>query len=240
KVFGGGERAHRRFRTAADDFVAVFLRWVRGMSVIAAGMQLALSPPFVLLVVLVGGAALIASGGLAPADLLPFLLLGVGLTAPVAALGHGFDDMQAARRAVGRIRDVLAVQPLPEPAHPVTPRGHRVELRGVRFGYHADHEVLRGIDLVFEPGTVTAIVGPSGSGKSTLVRLLPRFADPTHGSVLLGGVDLREIDSRELYRMISFVFQDVRLLRASVADNIALAVPDATREDVVRAARLAD
>src|SRR5690606_19112641 len=99
KVFGGGERAHRRFRTAADDFVAVFLRWVRGMSVIAAGMQLALSPPFVLLVVLVGGAALIASGGLAPADLLPFLLLGVGLTAPVAALGHGFDDLQADRKS---------------------------------------------------------------------------------------------------------------------------------------------
>ncbi|GAA5039211.1 ATP-binding cassette subfamily B protein [Thermocatellispora tengchongensis] len=240
KAFGGSERAHRRFLTAVDDFVRVFYRWVRGVSVIAAGMQLALSPPFVLLVVLIGGATLITSGGMAPADLLPFLLLGLGLTAPVAALGHGFDDMQAARRAVGRIRDVLAVPPLPEPANPVAPRGHRVELRGVRFGYEPGHEVLRGIDLVLEPGTVTAIVGPSGSGKSTLVRLLPRFFDPAHGSVLLGGVDLRELGSRELYRMVSFVFQDVRLLRASVADNIALAVPHAGRDDVVRAARLAN
>ena len=177
---------------------------------------------------------------MAPADLLPFLLLGLGLTAPVAALGHGFDDMQAARRAVGRIRDVLAVPSLPEPAHPVAPQGHRVELRDVRFGYDADHEVLRGIDLVLEPGTVTAIVGPSGSGKSTLVQLLPRFFDPTHGSVALGGVDLRELGSRELYRLVSFVFQDVRLLRASVADNIALAVPHADLDDVVRAARLAN
>ncbi|MEU8244864.1 ABC transporter ATP-binding protein [Nonomuraea sp. NPDC048916] len=240
KAFGGSERAHRKFLTAADDFVSIFLRWVRGMSVVAAGMQLALSPPFVLLVVLIGGAALITAGGLAPADLLPFLLLGLGLTAPVAALGHGFDEMQAARRAVGRIRDVLAVRSLPEPAHPVAPQGHRVELRGVRFGYEADHEVLRGIDLVLEPGTVTAIVGPSGSGKSTLVQLLPRFFDPAHGSVVLGGVDLREIGSRELYRMVSFVFQDVRLLRASVADNIALAVPHADHDDVVRAARLAN
>jgi ATP-binding cassette subfamily B protein len=240
KAFGGGERAHRRFRTAADDFVDIFLRWVRGMSGIAAGMQLALSPPFVLLVVLIGGTALITTGGLAPADLLPFLLLGLGLTAPVAALGHGFDDLQAAGRAVGRIRDVLGVQPLPEPAHPVAPQGHRVELRDVRFGYEDGHEVLRGIDLVLEPGTVTAIVGPSGSGKSTLVQLLPRFFDPTHGSVVLGGADLREIGSRELYRRVSFVFQDVRLLRASVADNIALAVPDASREDVERAARLAN
>ncbi|MBX6381797.1 MAG: ABC transporter ATP-binding protein [Microbispora sp.] len=240
KAFGGSERAHRKFLTAVDDFVGTFLRWVRGMSVVAAGMQLALSPPFVLLVVLVGGAALIASGGMAPADLLPFLLLGLGLTAPVAALGHGFDDMQAAGRAVGRIKEVLEVQPLPEPARPAAPRGHRVELRDVRFSYEDDHEVLRGIDLVLEPGTVTAVVGPSGSGKSTLVQLLPRFFDPTHGSVTLGGVDLREIGSRELYRLVSFVFQDVRLLRASVADNIALAVPHADREDVIRAARLAN
>ncbi|GAB2690141.1 ABC transporter ATP-binding protein [Nocardia thraciensis] len=240
KAFGGGERVHGKFRTATDDFADSFLRWAVGLSPIAAAMQLMLSPPFVLVVVLIGGTALITNGSLAPADLLPFLLLGLGLTAPVAALGHGFDDLQAARRAVGRIRDVLAVQPLPEPKRPVAPRGHRVELREVRFGYDDGREVLRGIDLVLEPGTVTAIVGPSGSGKSTLVQLLPRFFDPTHGAVLLGGVDLRELGSRELYRRISFVFQDVRLLRASVADNIALAVPHSDLDDVVRVARLAN
>ncbi|MFF8984605.1 ABC transporter ATP-binding protein [Streptomyces globisporus] len=239
KAFGGSERAHGKFLTAVDDFVGTFFRWVRGMSLVAAGMQLALSPPFVLLVVLIGGTSMITSGSLAPADLLPFLLLGLGLTAPVAALGHGFDDMQAAGRAVGRIKEVLDVPSLPEPAQPVAPRGHRVELRDVRFGYEEDHEVLRGVDLVLEPGTFTALVGPSGSGKSTLVQLLPRFFDPSQGSVSIGGVDLREIGSRQLYRTVSFVFQDVRLLRASVADNIALAVPHAERDDVVRAARLA-
>ncbi|MEV0539982.1 ABC transporter ATP-binding protein [Nocardia salmonicida] len=240
KAFGGSERAHRRFRTATDDFADIFLRMVRGLAGIAAGMQVALSPPFVLLVVLIGGAALITNGGMAPADLLPFLLLGIGLTAPVAALGHGFDDLQAAGRAAGRIRDVLDEAPLPEPTQPRAPRGHRLELRGVRFGYDAEHEVLRGIDLVLEPGTVTALVGPSGSGKSTLVQLLPRFFDPVEGTVSLGGVDLRELGSRELYRTVSFVFQDVRLLRASVADNIALAVPQTDRDNVIRAARLAN
>ncbi|TYB69383.1 ABC transporter ATP-binding protein [Nonomuraea sp. PA05] len=239
KAFGGAGRTHRKFLTATDEFAGTFLRWARGLAPIAAGMQTALAPPFVLLVVLVGGTALIAGGGLAPADLLPFLLLGLGLTAPVAALGHGFDDMTAAWRAAGRIRDVLAVEPLPEPARPVAARGHRVELRDVRFGYDAGREVLRGIDLAFEPGTVTAIVGPSGSGKSTLVQLLPRFFDPTHGSITLGGVDLRDLGSRELYRTVSFVFQDIRLLRASVADNIALAVPQADQDRVIRAARLA-
>ncbi|WP_433258529.1 ABC transporter ATP-binding protein [Streptosporangium sp. CA-135522] len=240
KSFGDPGRAHRRFRTATDDFVGIYYRFVRGLSAIAAGMQLVLSPPFVLLVVLIGGTALITTGGLPPADLLPFLLLGLGLTAPVAALGHGFDALQAARRAVGRIRDVLEVAPLPEPAHPIAPQGHRVELRDVRFGYEDDREVLRGIDLVLKPGTVTAIVGPSGSGKSTLVQLLPRFFDPTHGSITLGGVDLRELSSHDLYRMVSFVFQDVRLLRASVADNIALAVPHADLDEVMHAARTAN
>ena len=245
KAFGGADRSHRAFRTAVDGFVASFLRMVRGLAPAAAAMQLALSPPVVLAAVLAGGAFLIARGGLEPADLPPFLLLGLGLTAPVAALGHGFDDMLAARRAVGRIREVLAEPPLPEPARPRTPRGHRVELRGVRFGYGdgdgngAGREVLRGVDLVLEPGTFTAVVGPSGGGKSTLVRLLPRFFDPTAGSVALGGVDLREIAAPDLSAAVSFVFQDVFLLRASVADNIALAVPRARREDVVRAARLA-
>ncbi|MGI5216450.1 ABC transporter ATP-binding protein [Nocardia sp. CA-290969] len=239
KAFGESGRAHRRFLTAADDFADIFLRMVRGLAAIGAAMQVVVSPPFVLLIVLIGGALLITSGGMPPADLLPFLLLGLGLTAPVAALGHGFDDMQAAGRAVGRIREVLAEPPLPQPENPVAPQGHRVELRGVRFGYEAGHEVLRGIDLVLEPGTVTAVVGPSGSGKSTLVQLLPRFFDPAAGTVRLGGVDLRELAAGDLYRMVSFVFQDVRLLRASVAENIALAVPRAGRDEVVHAARRA-
>ncbi|MFC4373677.1 ABC transporter ATP-binding protein [Nocardia halotolerans] len=239
KTYGGSARAHRRFLRAVDDFADIFLRMVRGLAGPAAGMQVALSPPFVLLVVLVGGTVLITTGGMAPADLLPFLLLGIGLTAPVAALGHGFDDLQAGRRAVGRISAVLAEPALPEPAHPRIPQGHRVELRDVGFGYDADRAVLRGIDLVLEPGTTTALVGPSGSGKSTLVQLLPRFFDPTHGAVLLGGVDLRELTGAELYRRVSFVFQDVRLLRASVTDNIALAVPHAAPDAVIRAARLA-
>ncbi|MGI5321329.1 ABC transporter ATP-binding protein [Actinomadura nitritigenes] len=240
KAFGGGERALRRFVEAVDAFVTAFYRMVRALAGVAAAIQLVLSPPFVLLAVLTGGAVLIERGGMPPADLLPFLLLGLGLTAPVAVLFHGFDDLQGARRAVERIREVLAVPPLPEPAVPVAPRGHRVELRDVHFGYGPDREVLRGIDLVLEPGTVTAVVGPSGSGKSTLVRLLPRFFDPTRGSVALGGVDLRDLAGRDLYRTVSFVFQDVRLLRASVADNIALAVPDAAMDDIVRAARRAN
>lgn len=239
KAFGGSGRAHRKFIKAADDFADYFLQWVRGVAALGAMASLVLAPPFVLLLVLAGGTALITAESMPPADLLPFLLLSLGLTAPVAALGHGLDDVQAARRAADRIRDLLAVEPMPEPARPLTPQGHRVELRDVGFSYEPGHEVLRGVDLVLEPGTTTALVGPSGGGKSTLGRLLPRFFDPTRGAVLIGGVDVRDIAPRDLYRLVSFVFQDVRLLRTTVAENIGLAVPHADHQDIVRAARLA-
>lgn len=245
KIFGGGRAAHGRFDLAVDNFAESFLAMVRGMAPIAAAMQLVLSPPFVMLVVLAGGSWLVTAGELPPADLMAFLLLGLGLTAPVAALGHGFDDVQAASRALGRIREVLAEPSLPEPVDPVAPRGQRIEFQNVHFGYRSAgspgtmREVLRGIDLVLEPGTLTAVVGPSGSGKSTLVQLLPRFFDPTSGAVLLGGVDLRKLSAKTLHDRVSFVFQDTVLLRATVTDNIALAVPGATDEQVKRAAERA-
>jgi ATP-binding cassette subfamily B protein len=95
------------------------------------------------------------------------------------------------------------------------------------------------VSFTLEPGTVTALVGPSGSGKSTLASLLPRFADPASGTIRIGGADLRDLDADELYRKVGFVFQDVVLLEASVADNIALARPEAPRADIEAAARAA-
>lgn len=239
KTFGGGGRAHQRYRKAADEFADFFLTYVAGAAGLASLAALVLSPPFVLLLVLAGGTALIAADAMPPTDLLPFPLLAVALTAPIAALGHGLDNVHAAERSAERIRAMLNVAPLPEPVTPAEPQGDRVEFRGVGFAYDTGRPVLRGIDLVLEPGTTTALVGPSGAGKSTLAQLVPRFSDPTSGSVLLGGADLRDIPGELLYRHVSFVLQDVRLLRTAIADNIALAVPDADRADVERAARAA-
>lgn len=239
KTFGGSGRAHQRYRKAADDFADFFLGYVESAAGLASLAGLVLSPPFVLLLTLVGGTALIAADSMGPADLLPFLLLSVALTAPLAALGHGLDNIQAAQQAAGRIHEMLSVPPLPQPARPALPLGERVEFRGTGFAYEADRPVLRDVDLVLEPGTTTALVGPSGAGKTTLAQLLPRFFDATRGAVLLGGVDVRSIPDDELYKKVSFIFQDVRLLRASVADNIALAVPEADRAAITAAARSA-
>ncbi|WP_165966470.1 ABC transporter ATP-binding protein [Actinomadura sp. 7K507] len=239
KMFGQAKRAHRQYAQAADDFAEFLMAWLSGNNRAAAASALALSPITILLTVLVGGTALVSAGQLDALDLLPFVILGLGLAAPLHALDFHGEDMEMASAAAKRVGTLLAVPELPVPAEPRLPESHRVELSGVEFAYDTERPVLSDIDLALEPGTVTALVGASGSGKTTLAKLLPRFFDPTAGTVAIGGVDVREIAPDRLYRLVSFVLQDVRLLDASVRDNIRLARPDADEETVRRAARAA-
>ncbi|OBX36105.1 iron import ATP-binding/permease protein IrtA [Halomonas elongata] len=100
--------------------------------------------------------------------------------------------------------------------------------------------MISNVSFTLEPGTVTAVVGASGAGKSTLARLLLRFFDPSEGRITLGGADLRHIESLELYRHIGFVLQEVRLIHASLRENIALGRPSASEEEIEAAARAAN
>jgi ATP-binding cassette subfamily B protein len=253
KTFGQGAGAHRRFDDAADEYHRVF---TAGNAPILRTVSLStgfVSPVAMLLVILAGGTLLVEAGQTTPVDVLPFVLLGLGLTAPVQTAGGAAAALHSASAAAGRVRDLLAVPTLPEPAAPETTapettapdlaysaeRGLTVEFRGVDFAYRPESPVLRGINLRLAPGTVTALVGPSGAGKSTLAALLPRFHDPSAGEIRIGGRDLRDIPSDELYRLIGFVFQDIALPRATIADNIRLGRPHATLTQMVRAARAA-
>ncbi|MFF4426458.1 ABC transporter ATP-binding protein [Streptomyces sp. NPDC001549] len=242
KMFGQARRAHRQYAQAADDFTTFFIAWISKGYRATAASALILGPVTILLTVLVGGTALVSSGSLDPLDLLPFAILGLSVAAPLQALDFHGHDMEMAGAAAKRVGALLAAPELAipdSPQRPETDGGVRVELSGVEFAYDADRPVLSGIDLALEPGSVTALVGSSGSGKTTLAKLLPRFFDPTAGTVTVGGVDLRDIDPDQLYRLVSFVLQDVQLLDATVRDNIRLARPDADDEAVRRAARAA-
>lgn len=116
-------------------------------------------------------------------------------------------------------------------------RGATVEFDAVGFSYLVAAPVLADISLRLEPGTITALVGPSGSGKSTLAELLARFYDVSQGTIRINGVDIRQLDSEQLYSQVGFVFQDAQLVQGTVFENIALAAPNATAEQVERAAR---
>ncbi|WP_259391746.1 ABC transporter ATP-binding protein [Paenibacillus thiaminolyticus] len=169
-----------------------------------------------------------------------FLLLGVGLTAPlrqISTLGH---MMQNNVEGVRRIQQLLEGKEQAEGLAAALPLPERFDIafRQVRFGYE-ERQVLRGIDFVAEHGKVTALVGPSGAGKSTIAGLISRYWDVTEGAVKIGGVDVRDMRSEELLASISMVQQQPYLFNETIADNIRMGRPAATDAEVVEAAQAA-
>ena len=142
--------------------------------------------------------------------------------------------------ATKRINGVLAEKPLPEPGEPKQPRDWSVAFENVTFAYPGSAvPALKQVSFTIGQGETVALVGPSGGGKTTAACLIPRFFDVREGSVSVGGADVRQIASEELMRRVSFVFQDTRLLKASLLENIRAARPGASREEVLRAAEAA-
>ena len=137
--------------------------------------------------------------------------------------------------ALQRIDSVLNLEPLKETAHPKHPKDGSVELEQVHFSYNGEKDVLNGISISIPAGQTVAFVGPSGGGKTTLANLISRFFDPQSGTVRVGGVDVRDIPKEELMNTVSFVFQNSRLIKASIFENVRLGKPEATREEVMAA-----
>ena len=137
--------------------------------------------------------------------------------------------------ALQRIDSVLNLEPLKETAHPMHPKDGSVELEQVHFSYNGEKDVLNGISISIPAGQTVAFVGPSGGGKTTLANLISRFFDPQSGTVRVGGVDVRDIPKEELMYTVSFVFQNSRLIKASIFENVRLGKPEATREEVMAA-----
>jgi len=141
--------------------------------------------------------------------------------------------------ALNRVEQLLAEKPLPQTEPTQIPKAFDVRFNAVNFAYQENTRVLQDIDLTLAERSMTALVGPSGSGKSTLIRLLLRHFDPDRGSVQIGGVDLRQITTEQLNNLVSVVFQDVYLFDDTVLANIQMARPEASREEVLKAAEMA-
>lgn len=187
-----------------------------------------------------GGVAAQGMGMEAAIPVIVALLLACRHVDPLLEVAGYADSLRAARVQLDAVRDILAVQPLPEPAVPQAPCNASVELRDVVFRYAPGQpEVLRGLSLRVEPGSMTALVGASGSGKSSVLRLVARFFDVQQGSVLVGGIDVRQIAGERLAGQISQIFQDSYLFQGSIADNIRMGRPQASDAEVMEAARQA-
>ncbi|MFE3188798.1 ABC transporter ATP-binding protein [Nocardia sp. NPDC059240] len=242
RAFGRAGKAHSEFRDAVDAQTERLRQLKMPVMTVQSLSDTVVAPVFVMLLVVVAGLAGVGLDWLEPLDLLPFLLVGLGLGSSLLGLGYGAQALRTAGDAALRLHELQATPELASGSGGFASNDAAaglIRFENVRFGYRDDHEVLRGIDLELAPGTMTALVGPSGSGKSTLAKLLPRFYDVTAGRITLGGRDIRDIPSEQLYRTVGFVFQDVRLIRGTVADNLRLASPDADAAALERAARAA-
>ncbi|QIL79657.1 ABC transporter ATP-binding protein [Diaphorobacter sp. HDW4A] len=241
KAFGGAGQTHAGYRYAVDAFAQAFTDFTRPLVKSMAHAHALIAPVTVLGVVLASGALFVGAGWATPAQVLPFALVAPGICAPLLLLHTLLHDLQGATGAAQRVLALLGAPelPQPKPQERQVPVGHDVHFEQVGYAYASGHRVLSGISLALRPGTVTAIVGPSGAGKSTMARLLLRFFDPTEGRITLGGVDLRQMESAALYQRIGFVLQEVRLIHASVRENIALGRPSARLQEIEAAARAA-
>jgi ATP-binding cassette subfamily B protein len=199
-------------------------------------------PSLGLAVVLLIGGRQVISGGLTLGEFTAFYTYLMMLMGPMRMLGMALGMAQRAVASGNRLFEILDREPrvTSPPDAPSLPAGPgRVELENVTLRYNGSEPVLSDVDLEVEAGRTVALVGPTGSGKTSLVALIARLYDPAEGAVLVDSVDVRSVDVGSLRREIAFVADDSFLFSTTVADNIAYARPDATREEIQLAARRA-
>lgn len=239
RVFGGA--AASSFRGRLEEYIEFLVTWQRPLVGKKTLMDLATRPSTFLWLIAVTGTLLAVAGKMNPVSLLPFLLLGTTFGARLLGIAYGIGGIGAGFSAARRLQIALDEPDLsvlgqtrnaPDGESPGT-----VVIDRVSFGYRPGVPVLNDVSLTLRPGTVTALVGPSGSGKSTLAALVARFHDIDCGAIYIGGQDIRALSADELYTRVGFVLQETQLVHGTVAENIALAVPDTTAAQVEAAAR---
>jgi len=196
------------------------------------------------LLVIFFGSRMAINGTLAVAELVAFFLYLDSFYQPVRNLGNAYEAVQESMAGFERVAEILIEEPeITNPAHPPQ-QPNRVQgairFNNVSFSYNGDELVLKDVSLDIPAGSSVALVGPTGVGKTTLASLLPRFYDVKKGAVTIDGIDVRDWDLDRLHESISMVLQDVFLFHGSIKDNILFGKPDATEEEVMRAAKIAN
>src|SRR5262245_25781266 len=240
QAFTKEEEEHRRFMGASRESLRATLRLYSWQTLYSGAVNLVIAAGTAL-VIFVGARAVI-SGTLSIGQLMVFISYLAQLYAPINQITQSWGLIAGARVGARRIFEILDTEAdLKEGVRNFPAEGARGDVvwSGVSFGYRTDAPVLTGIDLHVPAGTKVAVVGATGAGKSTLLGLLPRFYDPSAGSVTIDGVDIREYRLQSLRRQISMVLQPPLIFPLSLRDNIAYGRPGADDPAIERAARLA-
>jgi ATP-binding cassette subfamily B protein len=238
KAFRKEERNREHFGGLVENYRDANARVIRLFGIFDPGLVL-IGNVALAMILLVGGLR-VSTGELAIGAFLGALLYARQFFAPAQEMAMFYNSYQSAAAALEKISGVLEERP--SVADPTTPIDLRkasgtVRFDGVEFAYNSDKVILPKFDLELPAGQTVAMVGTTGAGKSTLAKLISRFYDPSQGTVSLDGVDLRKLHPKDLRRAIVMVTQEAYLFSGNVADNIALGKPDATRDEIIKAAK---
>ena len=231
KAFGKTESSYAKFTKAAMAYADSFISWMKRCSIFHALMMVV--TPYTLLTVLPFGAHYVENGTLTISDFVMCIILSLGIVGPLITVGSYTDDLGKIGVIVDEVVGILEQPELKRPKRSAAvPKDNSITLTDVRFGYH-EKEILHGVNMKLEAGTVNAIVGPSGSGKSTIAKLIASLWDVNSGSIKIGGADIKQMSLTDFNRKIAYVAQDNYLFNESVRENIRQGNPDATDEQII-------
>ena len=239
KTFGQSVFSFKKFKATIDEYEKWVIAYTKELRMPMMLYTAAINGVFAFLIV---GGLLFTRNGVTSEfllNLLFYIIITPVISLTLTRIMYMSENELVVADALARVDSVLDAEPVPENDHPQHPKDASVSLKDVHFSYDGKTDVIKGVSLKIQPGQMVAFVGPSGGGKSTLANLICRFFDVQSGSVRVGGADVRAIPKEELMDTISFVFQNSRLLKGSILDNVRLGRAQATEAEVLAALKAA-
>ena len=235
KTFGQTIFSFKKFKDSIDRYKIWVIAYTKQLRTPMMLYTAAINGVFA---TLIAGGLLFTQNGVTTEfllDLIFYIIITPIISVTLTRIMFQSENAMIVNDALQRIDSVLNLKPLEEAKHPKHPKDASVELQNIRFSYDGETEVLKGISLTIPQGQTVAFVGPSGGGKTTLANLISRFFDPQSGIIKIGGVDVKDIAKEELMNTVAFVFQNSRLIKASILENVRMGRPGATRKEILAA-----
>ncbi len=244
KTFGQSVFSFKKFKKSIDDYEKFTVSYTRRFRIPMTAYTVVINASFAILTAVALCNAQEAADPVFFSNLLFYIIFTPIIAVTLFKLMHSSEADMIVENSLNRIDTVLDVEENQESDKPQTPNDYSVEFQDVKFHYKdATKNALDGISLKIPSGAHVAFVGPSGGGKTTSASLVSRFWDADNGKIMIGGVDVKDIATEKLSEIVSFVFQDSKLLKTSILENVRMAKPDATDEevlDVLRRAQCSD
>lgn len=236
KTFGQSVFSFKRFQTSIQKYEKWTIAYTKEMRIPMTVYTTAINAVFAVLIAATFFFTRNRADNTFLLNLLFYIIITPIITVTMNKIMYSSENQLIVADAISRIESILEKKPLPETAHAQEPENNSITFENVSFRYEdAGRDALHQINLAIKEGEHVAFVGPSGGGKTTLTSLVARFFDTTEGRILIGNKDVKEISSKQLMDMVSFVFQDSKLLKTSILENVRMGKKDATREEVMQA-----